>query len=56
MSAPESHVVRKSEYVHRCPQCEHIVKANEIEYSAIARGTITGRGKLYLRPIVLKTM
>jgi len=41
MSTPESHVVRKLEHVHRCPNCEHIVKADEIAHSAIATGIIT---------------
>jgi hypothetical protein len=35
------HAERTWEHVHRCPQCEHILKADEIPHSAIATGVIT---------------
>ena len=35
------HAEKNWEHVHRCPQCEHIIKADEIPHSAIATGVIT---------------
>jgi hypothetical protein len=41
MNISDNHGVRDWEHVHRCPQCEHIVKADEIAHSAIVTGVIT---------------
>src|ERR1700677_1040124 len=41
MDTTDIHAERNWEHVHRCPQCEHIIKADEIPHSAIATGVIT---------------
>jgi hypothetical protein len=40
MDTTDTHAERNLEHVHRCPRCEHIIKADEIPHSAIAIGVI----------------
>jgi transcription elongation factor Elf1 len=35
------HAVARLEHVHKCPRCESVVRASEIDHSAIATGVIT---------------
>ncbi len=41
MSLSDQHVTGTWEHIHRCPQCEHIVKGEDIPHSAIATGILT---------------
>lgn len=41
MGTTDTHAERNWEHVHRCPQCEHIIKADDIPHSVIATGVIT---------------
>ena len=41
MNLSEKHGARTWEHIHRCPQCEHVVKGEEITHSAIATGILT---------------
>jgi hypothetical protein len=51
MDTTEFHSERNWEHVHRCPQCENIIKADEISHSAIATGVITCPQCNYSGPI-----
>lgn len=51
MDAKDVHADGNWEHVHRCPQCEHIIKADEIPHSAIATGVLTCPRCNYSGPI-----
>jgi DNA-directed RNA polymerase subunit M/transcription elongation factor TFIIS len=44
-------MTQELEHVHRCPQCGHLVKGDEIPYQAIVSGVMTCSKCEYSGPI-----